>query len=155
MKIILSKTTKEDLETLFVFQTNPKGIQMAAFTSEDPSDKKAYLEKWSKIVENPEIKMQTIRIENNIVGSVIHFDMMGETNVSYWIDQPFWGQGIASEALKTFVKDSTKRPLYAQVAFDNYGSQKVLEKCGFKVIATEKGFANARQQEIEEFIYKL
>ncbi|MEO8446420.1 MAG: GNAT family protein, partial [bacterium] len=38
---------------------------------------------------------------------------------------------------------------------DNLGSQKVLEKCGFVKIGTDKGFANARQAEVEEFIYKL
>ncbi|MGB0881748.1 MAG: GNAT family N-acetyltransferase [Vicingaceae bacterium] len=54
-----------------------------------------------------------------------------------------------------FIKSSTKRPLFGRTAFDNVASQKVLEKCGFKVIAKEKGFANARQQEIEEFVYQL
>lgn len=31
----LSKSTLADLETLFVFQTNPEGVQMAAFTADD------------------------------------------------------------------------------------------------------------------------
>jgi len=31
----------------------------------------------------------------------------------------------------------------------------VMEKCGFQKIGTEKGFANARQAEIEEFVYRL
>ena len=47
------------------------------------------------------------------------------------------------------------RPIFGRVAFDNFGSQKVLEKCNFLKIGTDKGFANARQAEIEEFIYKL
>jgi RimJ/RimL family protein N-acetyltransferase len=47
------------------------------------------------------------------------------------------------------------RPIYRRVAFDNYSSQKVLEKCNFVKIGKEKGFANARQAEIEEYIYKL
>ena len=91
--IELKKTTKEDLETLFIFQTNNVGIRMAAFTSENPSDKEAYLKKWTAIVDNPKINMQTIRLESKIVGSVIHFDIMKETNVSYWIDQKYWGKG--------------------------------------------------------------
>ena len=153
--IKLDKTTKEDLETLFIFQTNKDGIMMAAFTSENPSDKAAYMKKWTAIVANPKIKMQTIRLENKIVGSVIHFDIMNETNVSYWIDQQFWGKGIATEALKEFIKGSDKRPLFGMVAYDNVGSQKVLEKCGFKSIGKEKGFANARKKEIEEFVYRL
>lgn len=153
--IDLKKTTKEDLETLFEFQTNKEGVWMAAFTAENPNDKEAYLTKWSKIVENPKIKMQTIRIENTIVGSVIHFDLGDETNVSYWIDQKHWGKGYASEGLKKFLEFSAKRPLFARVAFDNYGSQRVLEKCGFSKIGKEMGFANARKKEIEEFVYKL
>ena len=60
--IELAKTTREDLETLFEFQANPEGIWMAAFTSEDPGDKAAYLEKWRQIVENPAIKMDTLSL---------------------------------------------------------------------------------------------
>jgi RimJ/RimL family protein N-acetyltransferase len=153
--IELAKTTLEDLETLFVFQTNKDGIRMAAFTPADPSDKEFYMKKWTTIVENPDIRMQTIRFENKIVGSVAHFDIMEETNISYWIDQQHWGKGFATEALKTFIKDSVKRPLFARVAYDNYGSQKVLEKCGFRSIGEGKGFANARNKEIEEFVYKF
>lgn len=151
----LKKTIKEDLETLFVFQTDEEGIQMAAFTAEDPSDKKAYLKKWSKIVTNKKIAMQTIRLDNRIIGSVIHFDMMDEANVSYWIDRQHWGKGYATEGLKQFIDLTPRRPLFAQVAFDNIGSQRVLEKAGFKMTGREVGFANARKQEIEEFVYRL
>lgn len=157
--IELTKTTLEDLETLFIFQTNKDGIRMAAFTAEDPGDKEAYMKKWMKIVANPDIRMQTIRFENRIVGSVIHFnvifDAVEETHVSYWIDQQYWGKGLATEGLKSFIKDSVKRPLFARVAYDNYGSQKVLEKCGFKSIGKERGFARARNEEIEEFVYRF
>ena len=153
--IELAKTTLDDLETLFVFQSNKTGIWMAAFTAEDPSDKDFYMKKWTKIVEDPAIRMQTIRFENKIIGSVSHFDIMEETNVSYWIDQQYWGRGFATEGLKKFIEDTVKRPLFARVAYDNFASQKVLEKCGFKFIGKDKGFANARKMEIEEFIYKF
>jgi len=78
-----------------------------------------------------------------------------EAEITYWIDKKFWGQGIATTALKELLKIEQVRPIYGRVAFDNYGSQKVLEKCGFVKIGKEKGFANARQAEIEEYIYKL
>ena len=153
--IELTKTTQKDLETLFVFQTNKEGIWMAAFTAKDPYNREFYMEKWIKIVENEEIRMQTIRFENKIIGSVIHFNVMEETHVSYWIDQQYWGKGFATEGLKTFIEGSSKRPLFARVAYDNYGSQRVLEKCGFKSIGEAKGFANARNKEIKEFIYQF
>jgi RimJ/RimL family protein N-acetyltransferase len=47
------------------------------------------------------------------------------------------------------------RPLHARVASDNVASRRVLEKCGFRVIATERGFAEARAGEIEEFVLRL
>jgi ribosomal-protein-alanine N-acetyltransferase len=153
--IELTKTTREDLETLFVFQTNKDGIWMAAFTPKDPHDKEFYIKKWTMIIENPDIMMQTIRFENKIVGSIVHFDMMEETNVSYWIDQQYWGKGFATEGLKAFIKGCTKRPLIGRVAYDNYGSQRVLEKCGFTSIRKGKGFANVRNEEIEELVYKF
>lgn len=153
--IELKPTTTEDLETLFEHQVDDEYNTMAASTSENPNDKAAYITKWTKNIANPTINMQTIFMGSKIAGSVLHFDMMGETNVSYGIDKNMWGKGIASEALREFIKLSPKRPLYGRVAFDNVGSQKVLEKCGFKRIGKAKEFANARQQEIEEFIYIL
>lgn len=151
----LTKTTKEDLETLFIFQTNKEGIWMAAFMPEDPFDKEAYMKKWTAIVENPDIHMQTLRFENKIIGSVAHFDMFEATHVAYWIDQQHWGKGFATAGLKTFIEGSVTRPLYARVAYDNYGSQRVLEKCGFIAVGKDRGFANARKMEIEEIVYKL
>jgi RimJ/RimL family protein N-acetyltransferase len=47
------------------------------------------------------------------------------------------------------------RPLHARVASDNVASRRVLEKCGFRLIATERGFAEARSGEIEEFVMRL
>ncbi len=99
--------------------------------------------------------MRTIKVNDVIAGSVAKFVMENDPEITYWIDRKFWGQGIATTALKDFLKIEKLRPIYARVAFDNYGSQKILEKCGFVKIGRDKGFANARQTEIEEYIYKL
>ena len=99
--------------------------------------------------------MQTIIVENSIAGSISKFEMEGEAEITYWIDKKFWSKGVATKALKEFLKNEKTRPIFGRVAFDNFGSQKVLEKCSFVKIGTDKGFANARQSEIEEFIYKL
>lgn len=99
--------------------------------------------------------MRTIKVNDEIVGSIAKFIMEGDVELTYWIDRKFWGQGIATAALKDFLKIEQSRPIRARVAFDNFGSQKVLEKCGFVKIGKDKGFANARQAEIEEYIYRL
>src|SRR5690606_37655234 len=75
--------------------------------------------------------------------------------ITYWIDKNFWGRKIATRALKAFLALEPARPLIGRAAFDNFGSQKVLERCGFVRVGTDRGYANARQAEIEEFIYQL
>ena len=153
--ITLTKTEKADLETFFLFQLDPEANYLAAFTAKDPNDKTAYLEKYSKHLADSTINMRTIRVNDVIAGSIAKFVMENEAGITYWIDKKFWGQGIATTALHDFLKIEKTRPIYAHTAFDNYGSQKVLEKCGFVKIGMDKGFANARQKEIEEYIYKL
>jgi RimJ/RimL family protein N-acetyltransferase len=48
-----------------------------------------------------------------------------------------------------------ERPIFARAATDNIGSIRVLQKCGFKIIGKDKGFANGRGQDTEEYILRL
>lgn len=153
--IKLRPTEISDLDTLFQFQLDKKGGYLAAFMPKDHTDKSAYIDKYLKLLNDPTVNNQTIIIDDTIVGSIAKFLMKGDTEITYWIDRKFWGQGIATNSLTEFLKIEQTRPIYGRVAFDNVGSQKVLEKCGFVKIGTDKGFANARQKEIEEYIYKL
>lgn len=154
-EITLRKTIVPDLAFFFLFQLDEEANYLAAFTAKDPTDKAAYLQKYTKLVNDPAINMQTILVGESIAGSISKFEMEGRAEITYWINKPYWGQGIATNALAAFLKNETTRPIFGRVAFDNTGSQKVLTNCGFIKIGTDKGFANARQAEIEEFIYKL
>jgi [ribosomal protein S5]-alanine N-acetyltransferase len=154
-EIILRKTEITDLEFFFIFQLDNEANYLAAFTSKDPTDKTAYIQKYSKFLNDPTINNQTIMVGNRIAGSIAKFEIEGQAGLTYWIDKKLWGKGIATNALKAFLKIENTRPIFAGAAFDNFGSHKVLEKCHFVKIGTDKGFANARQAEIEEFIYKL
>ncbi len=151
----LRQTEKPDLELFCQFQLDKEANYLAAFTSKDPTDKEAYFEKFTKLLNDPTINMQTILVEETIAGSIAKFEIEGDPEITFWIDRTFWAKGIATTALKKFLTIENTRPILGRVAFDNLGSQKVLEKCGFVKIGTDKGFANARNIEIEEFIYKL
>lgn len=155
LMITLTATVTDDLSALFQFQSDAIAIEMAAFTPKDPNDKTAYIEKFTKFLADPTIRTRTIKLNGEIVGSIAKYMMDNEAEITYWIDRKYWGQGIATAALKAFLKIENTRPLNGRAAFDNIGSQKVLEKCGFLKIRTAKGFANARQTEIEEYIYHL
>jgi len=155
LDIKLRPTEIADLDTLFEFQLDKEGGNLAAFMPNNYADKSAYLDKFTKLLNDPTVNNQTIFVDNRIVGSVAKFFIQSDAEITYWIDRKFWGQGIATKALRKFIDIETTRPIFGRVAFDNFGSQKVLEKCGFIKIGSDNGFANARQTEIEEFIYKL
>lgn len=71
------------------------------------------------------------------VGLVLQTDIYRlNAEIGYWIGEPFWGKGIATEAVKlasdyAFKKLNLNR-LYAGVFESNAASQRVLEKAGFK-----------------------
>lgn len=154
-EILLRPTAQQDLEHFFEFQLNKEASWLAAFMPKDQFDKTAYLARYSAFLSDPAINMRTIMLNNVIVGSVSKYEMQGEAEITYWIDRDYWGRGIARTALKNFLNIETMRPIFGHVAFDNIASQKVLEACGFARTGTDRGFASARQAEIEEFIYKL
>ncbi|WP_294326610.1 GNAT family N-acetyltransferase [uncultured Chryseobacterium sp.] len=153
--ISLRPTIVADLETLFKIQLDEEASYQAAFTSKDSQNKEAYLAKYTRLLNDPTVNNQTIIVDDAIVGSIAKFVMEGDAEITYWIDKKFWGQGVATTALENLLILEKTRPVFGRVAFDNLGSQKVLEKCGFVKIGTDKGFANARQMEIEEFIYRF
>ncbi len=153
--ITLTETEKDDLNAFFQFQLDKEANYLAAFTSKAPNDKTAYIEKYTKHLADPTINMRTIKVNDEIAGSIAKFVMEGKAEITYWINKKFWGKGVATTALKMFLSIERTRPIFGRVAFDNFGSQKVLERAGFIKVGIDKGFANARQTEIEEFIYKL
>ncbi|HOY22064.1 MAG TPA: GNAT family protein [Cellvibrio sp.] len=78
-----------------------------------------------------------------LVGSISairgEFERQKSAEVGYWVAKPYWGKGIASEALAEFSKalflNTDLVRLYASVFEGNTASAKVLEKCGFKLEA--------------------
>lgn len=150
-----TKTRREDLDRLFEFQLDEEARHLAAFTPANYTDRQAYLQKFTKLLSDPSVTMFTIWRNNAIVGSVAKFEIDSQAEITYWIDRAFWGSGIASAALGELLRNEAMRPIFGRVACDNFGSQKVLERCGFAKIGNDNGYANARGAEIEEFIYRL
>lgn len=155
MEFLLRATIESDLEVFFLNQLDEESNQMAAFTSVDPTDKKAYMDKWTNLLSDETIHMKTIIYNDKVAGTVAKYEMDGQSEITYWIGNRYWGRGIASKAVDAFLQLEKKRPIYARVAFDNSKSIRVLEKSKFIKIGTEMSYANARKKEIEEWLYKL
>ena len=125
---------------------------MAAFTSADPTDEDAFRAHWAMILRDETITKRTITADSVVAGHIGSFGRERELEVSYWIGRPYWGRGIATQALTEFLIHMPIRPLRARVAKDNAASLRVLQKCGFTIIGEDRGFANARGSETDEFI---
>ena len=135
--MILKPTQTKDLRQLFLNQADEMYNHMAAFTSENPTDEQAYMEKWSKIIENPEINIQSIFVDDVLVGSVLYFEMMGEVNISYGIERQYWGKGYATEAAikcKEFAfENNFADSIISIIHPDNTPSEKVALNNGMKL----------------------
>ena len=152
----LRDVVNDDLPIFFENQLDHEANYMAAFTAKDPTNQEAFTAHWHKILANETNIIRTIIFNEQVAGSVSSYEDEGKPEVTYWLGKEYWGKGIATQALKEFLANhNTIRPIYARVAKDNLGSRRVLEKCGFRIIGESKGFANARGQEIEEFLLEL
>lgn len=154
-KIKLQDVGQSDLATFFAQQLDPEANYMAAFTAKDPADRAAFDAHWAKIRADETITIKTILFDGAVAGHIGSHGWFGEPEVSYWLGREYWGQGIATQALRFFLTQQKTRPLYGRAAKDNIASIRVLKKCGFTIESEDKGFANARGQEIEEYIFCL
>lgn len=127
----------------------------AAFVSEDPNDHAAHVAHWQKILSNPEVINRTIVVDDVVVGNVGSWVMEGVRQITYWIGSDYCGNGYATAAVLKFLPLILERPVEGRCAFDNYASARVLEKAGFLKVGTDRYFANARGEEIEELIFQL
>ena len=151
----LRDVIESDLPVFFEQQLNPEANRMAAFTVKDPADRAAFDKQWNGMLKDSDLTIQTVLFDGQVAGNIVQYLHDGSPEVGYWFGKAFWGQGIATEALKLFLKQEEVRPIGARAAKDNTASIRVLEKCGFEVAGENKGFANARGGEVEEYIFLL
>ena len=155
MAIILRTFADSDLDSLFIWESDPRAVQMAAFTRPDPSDRTAFDAHYERVRSDPSNTLLAIDDDGEFVGTVGSFTMEGEREVTYWIAPERWGQGLASRALRAFLAIESARPLYGRVADHNAASAKVLVRAGFVEVATETAFAPGVGAEVVERIYRL
>jgi len=144
-----------DLDEIFDQMRDPASVQMAAFTTEDPDDRTAFDSHMARVLGSSDITHRAITYNDRLVGTIASFVSEGATEVTYWIDRSYWGQGIASRALALLLDQVSVRPIRARVASDNIGSLLVLQKTGFRSVGTETSYAPARGAEIEETLLEL
>ena len=154
-EVELREMDDDDLDAVFEMMRDAEAVRMAAFTAADPHDREAF-DAW--IARNralPGVRQFVVTAHGRFAGTAASFAVGDDREVTYWIAPHAWGHGVATEALRLLIARDPARPLRAQVAVHNAGSRAVLEKCGFREVARDRGFANGVGHEVEEIEYVL
>ncbi|GGP70640.1 GNAT family N-acetyltransferase [Streptomyces sindenensis] len=155
-EVTLRAVEDADLPLFFAWMSDADATRVAAFTPEDPTDRAAFDARWARIRSGSGgVVMRTVLADGVVVGHVGAYGEAGGRQVTDWIARAHWGRGLATAALRAFLDETSTRPLHARAAADNLGSRRVLEKCGFVVTGTDRGFARARGEEIDEVLVTL
>ncbi len=150
--ITLRDVSTLDLPILYEQQLDPEATAMAAFPSRDHE---AFMQHWASIMADKTCLLKTILYEDQIAGNIVSWGHPTEREVGYWLGKEFWGKGIATAALTEFLKIEKTRPLVAHVVRHNVASQRVLLKCGFKVIGLNWAMGANTKEMSEELILQL
>ena len=78
--------------------------------------------------------------------------------LGYWIGEPYWGRGVATEAVKqmleyVFEAFPVLSRIYAKVFEYNKASMKVLERNGFHLESVQKRSVIKNNEIIDEFVW--
>lgn len=155
LPITLRNVEPSDISIFFEQQLDPDARRMAAFVRKDRQDRAAFEAHWNKILNSSENITKTIVARGQVVGHVACYPNGTNMEVTYWVGREFWGRELATQALKRMLELVVDRPIFARTATDNIGSIRVLQKCGFKIAGQDKGFAEGRDEETEEYILRL
>ncbi|MDA7948487.1 MAG: GNAT family N-acetyltransferase [Hyphomicrobiaceae bacterium] len=99
------------------------------------------------------------KCDNAIVGaSGLGVGDTGEHEVGYWIGEPFWGNGYATEAARAVIDyafaNLSISLLNSRCRVVNEASRRVLVKCGFQLVGTgmSMGRAYGGPVPVDEFV---
>jgi len=136
----------EDLDDLVRYANNEKIAKNLTDMFPHPYGKEDGKRFLKMIMAHEPLHVMAIEIEGVASGAIgIHpkEDIQRKNaELGYWLAEPFWGNGIISEAIKKMVKYAFENfdinRIYARPFGDNKASQRVLEKAGFELETTFK-----------------
>lgn len=155
MQITLRDLADDDLDALFLWEQDPRAVEMAAFTRADPSDREAFDAHLARILADPTTLNRAIEHSGRFVGTIASFPSELGREITYWVDPARWGRGIASAALMAFLELDPTRPLFARVAVHNLGSARVVQRAGFVPVGSDRGWADGVGREVDETVFRL
>ena len=108
MNVSLRPLEDRDLDTIYQQVTDPGSVRMAAFTAEDQTDRRAFLNRMSRLRADPSVWYRVIDVDEAIAGPIGSFRIDNQLEVTYWVDRTQWGKGIASAALQILLAEDRR-----------------------------------------------
>ena len=136
-RLVLRPWREDDAADLYRFACDPEVGQAAGWAPHrDVADSLNVLR---TILMKDQTWAITIKPSDEPVGSVGVFpggqaEQHGEYEIGYWVARPFWGRGIAPEAVKALLSlyfSFGAERMWCAHAETNARSRRVIEKCGF------------------------
>lgn len=125
-----------DVATLFAFESDPA---WGAVAMVKPRTEAVFRSVWAGLFEGwaagkTDVVQKVILADGEVCGSIGCRLLEHRPEVGYGLGRPYWGRGIASEALGLLLLELPCRPLFATAAATNVASLRILNKHGFQVI---------------------
>ena len=152
-EVRLREVIEDDLPILFEYQRDPEAVLMSALNARDWD---AFTTHFAKILIDETVVIRTVLFNGEVAGTVTSFDREGVREVGYLIGKAYWGRGVATAALREFLRLTSVRPLRAIVAKHNPASVRVLQKNGFAITGYRTAPPDDRWGEkVEEVLMRL
>jgi RimJ/RimL family protein N-acetyltransferase len=163
MEFVLKPWTQDDLKCLVKYANNPNIARFMKDAFPNPyteQDGLAFINKFSHDVP---VRVFAIHVKGEAAGGIgIHPQgdiMQLNAELGYWLAEPYWGNGIISRAIDEIVpygfKNFKINRIYARPFSSNKASQRVLEKCGFRLEATIQASFLKNGEVLDELIYAI
>ncbi len=163
MFISLSPLTLADITALTTLANNPqiaiwlRDIFPSPYTEQDARNFLEYLSSQKPLT------TFGIRYQNELAGVcslVLQQDIFRKSaEIGYWVGEPFWGRGIATEAVRLLCQKGFEEwglmRIYAGVFPVNVASMRVLEKAGFQFESIAKKALIKRGLIYDDYIYRM
>lgn len=140
-RLVLRAPALADLDSLVILINNPAIVGMTASLnlpySED--DGRDFIERFAN---KPENRPYAIADRSGGFMGVVGFKFMDghPPELGYWLGEPYWGRGYASEAVDGLLGAARRvqfmNRVRARTLADNKASRRVLEKSGFRFVET-------------------
>src|ERR671914_2169173 len=87
MNVSLRPLEDRDLDTIYQQLTDPASVRMAAFTAEDQTDRRAFLNRMSRLRADTSVSYRVIDVDGAIAGTIGSFRIDDQPEVTYWIER--------------------------------------------------------------------